>query len=482
MNLSKTAARLLDFAPLRAARHLTGALRTQYTKPRPGEPPFVRGGIPFLGCALDYGKNAAEFLQAQRAQHGEVFTVFLAGQRMTFICDPQDYPAVLLDEGLDFHELANEISAKAFGHTLESLELIDTDAVIKTSINKMRGEDLAEMTARMQQKLEEVLLSQEPPGADGLYEFVSKVVFLASTDAIFGDDFGTEDLLDQFNVLDKQFPLLVAGVASRILPGVNAAREALFQRFAREYANASSLLLAREAMFRGVVDDRERQAYETALVWASVANTIPAAFWTLFYILNDPMVRTAIVEEVRAVISAADRDDSGRPVFDRSALSQMVRLDSAIDESFRLTSGSLVIRVAQQAKVVTLSSGREVRLRVGDQVALYPQMTHHDDAIYDDPTSFRFDRFLEDGKPKRLFMRNGERVRHYLMPFGGGVSICPGRHFARNEIKLTVALLLNDFDLHLVDSSVPPLDQSRAGLGILPPTTDVAFRWNRASA
>ncbi len=439
----------------------------------------MRGGLPFLGCAIDYGKNAGEFLRRQRAAHGDVFTVFLAGQRMTFICDPQDYSTVLLDERLDFHDLAEEISAKAFGHTLESLELIDGDAVIKASISKMRGEDLADMTARMQEKLEHFLLEQPPPEADGLYEFVGKVVFLASSDAIFGDEFGTEELLNHFNALDKHFPLLVAGVAAKFLPGVQPAREALMQRFATQYANASSLLLTREAMFKGVVPDRERQAYETALVWAAVANTIPATFWTLFHIVRDEAVRESIVGEVRTVIANAARTEDGRPVFNRAALGQMLQLDSAIDEAFRLTSGSLVIRVAQEATTLTLSNGQEVHLREGDQVALYPQLVHHDEEIYDQPESYRYDRFLEGGKPRRHFTRRGERVRHYLMPFGGGVSMCPGRHFARNEIKLTVALLLNEFELSIEDPSVPSLDQSRAGLGILPPTERVGFRLER---
>ncbi len=459
-------------------RKLASALRTQFSRPRPNEAPRVRSAVPYLGSALAYGQNAAEFLGAQRRQHGDVFTVFMAGTRMTFLCDPQEVPTVLLDKRLDFHELANEISSKAFGHSLESLELLDEPAVIRSSIDNMRGDALVEMTERMAEKLEDVLLHSEPPQTDGLYEFIGKVIFSASTDAIFGDGFSTQRVFDEFNVLDRRFPLLVAGVAARYLPGVQAAREALHRRQATAFANASALVHARGELFHPVAE-HERRGYETALLWAAVANTIPATFWALFYIARDPTVRARIVEEIRQVSADADTGPSGTPRLDRAALSQMVLLDSAIDEAFRITSGSLVIRVAREAMTLTLKDGRELALRAGDQVALYPYLTHHDAELFENPAEYRFDRFVENGKPKRNFERRGERVRHYLMPFGGGVSMCPGRHFARNEIKLTVAFLLSAFDLELTDTAVPALDQTRAGLGILPPAADVGFTLRR---
>lgn len=65
------------------------------------------------------------------------------------------------------------------------------------------------------------------------------------------------------------------------------------------------------------------------------------------------------------------------------------------------------------------------------------------------------------------------------MPFGSGVTKCPGRFFAVHEIKQFLALVLSYFNMELLDSAVkvPPLDQSRAGLGILQPTYDVDFRY-----
>lgn len=63
------------------------------------------------------------------------------------------------------------------------------------------------------------------------------------------------------------------------------------------------------------------------------------------------------------------------------------------------------------------------------------------------------------------------------MPFGGGYTYCPGRRFARNEVKTMVAFLLTRFDLTLVgtgnNTEQPEFDGARAGLGIFPPKNDV---------
>lgn len=65
------------------------------------------------------------------------------------------------------------------------------------------------------------------------------------------------------------------------------------------------------------------------------------------------------------------------------------------------------------------------------------------------------------------------------MPFGTGIAKCPGRLFAVHEIKQFFALLLSYFEVELVDKDVkcPSLDQSRAGLGVLQPTSDVEFKY-----
>jgi hypothetical protein len=96
-------------APLRsrftrvAERFTGGAQRT-------GEPPLVRPPVPFLGHALAMGRDLTELLRACQREHGDVFTLLVAGRRMHFIVDPFSFPQVLkAQDNLTFHEIGDEI-------------------------------------------------------------------------------------------------------------------------------------------------------------------------------------------------------------------------------------------------------------------------------------------------------------------------------------------------------------------------------------
>uniref|UniRef100_A0A8C1KX63 Uncharacterized protein n=1 Tax=Cyprinus carpio TaxID=7962 RepID=A0A8C1KX63_CYPCA len=60
---------------------------------------------------------------------------------------------------------------------------------------------------------------------------------------------------------------------------------------------------------------------------------------------------------------------------------------------------------------------------------------HHDPEVWDDPYSFKPERFLEGG---------GGSLRA-LIPFGGGARLCLGEAIAKMEIFLFTAYLLQDF-------------------------------------
>lgn len=91
---------------------------------------------------------------------------------------------------------------------------------------------------------------------------------------------------------------------------------------------------------------------------------------------------------------------------------------------------------------------------------------------------FQFDRYIQDNPGKSGFFKDGQKLKYYLMPFGSGSSMCPGRHFAINEIKQFLCLMLLYFDLELDPGQTrASVDSSRAGLGILFPSTNVRFRY-----
>lgn len=63
---------------------------------REGEPPLIKGWIPFLGKALEFRKDSYQFLQQLQKCHGDVFTVLIAGTTHFFaFVQPTVYDFIL---------------------------------------------------------------------------------------------------------------------------------------------------------------------------------------------------------------------------------------------------------------------------------------------------------------------------------------------------------------------------------------------------
>jgi cytochrome P450 len=79
-----------------------------------------------------------------------------------------------------------------------------------------------------------------------------------------------------------------------------------------------------------------------------------------------------------------------------------------------------------------------------------------------------------DGEP----FYSTEGLEASWFPYGGGYSICPGRHLAKNVIIFAAAVLATEFDIEFLTDSLV-LDKWRFGLGIAKPTNELPFRIRR---
>ena len=267
-----------------------------------------------------------------------------------------------------------------------------------------------------------------------------------------------------------------------------------------------------------VVDKLTNRNYgglTSSLIWAAVGNTMPVAFWVLYFLLADPEAMKAIREEVDAVAAEAEvpspaptNNDSagggsggsggggsaaptlpGARIFSQENLDKMKILHSTVHEAMRLTSGSIVMRIA--AKDTTLNwktegggggggggggTGTSASWKVakGDRICFYPPLHHHDKTVFgDDCMEFSHTRFVGAAGVKL--------ARDNLLIFGGGVSMCPGRYFAFNEVKAFVATMVSCCNIELAEGqerppTTPIIDPSRVGLGIFSPLQDLDVR------
>lgn len=89
---------------------------------------------------------------------------------------------------------------------------------------------------------------------------------------------------------------------------------------------------------------------------------------------------------------------------------------------------------------------------------------------------------VEDDKEAKVVTAG---IGGHWYPYGGGAKMCPGRFFAKQEMMVAVAIMLNEFEIEPVDAvearkAVP--DMRVFLVGALPPDRKIAMRIRRRRA
>ncbi|KAH7324302.1 cytochrome P450 [Stachybotrys elegans] len=217
------------------------------------------------------------------------------------------------------------------------------------------------------------------------------------------------------------------------------------------------------------------------------SNTIPVVAWIIMEINNDPQLLKALREEVATAFTTDAT--TGKRSLDNQKVLSLPLLQSAFTEVLRLRMSMVIMRVVE--KPVTLSG---VYIDEGSTIHAYTHLSQTDEAIWGSPShpadEFWAERHIkyveEEGQVRREFVM-AANPGHFF-PFGGGVPICPGRHFARNEIFTMMAILVDRFDMEFVrwtlldgSGSDRPAqsDMAYSGIGVLQPDRDMVVRWRR---
>ncbi|KAM6989791.1 5-beta-cholestane-3-alpha,7-alpha-diol 12-alpha-hydroxylase-like [Tautogolabrus adspersus] len=479
---------------------------------RPGEPPLDKGLIPWLGHVLEFRRNSLTFLERMKQKHGDVFTVQLGGFYITFFQDPLSFGALVKEsrDKLDFNEFAVHLVQRVFGYKAKKSD----HTILQTSSNKhLKGDGLELMTQAMMSNLQNLMLhalgsatDQKTWMEDGLFMYSYNIVFRAGYLSLYGnrphklegseekakekDRVESEALFYEFRKYDQLFPNLAYGV---LTPRGRMEAERLLGHFWNTLSVQKMKI--KDNISRWVWDMQQAKEdlgdsetmidrYMFVLLWASQGNTGPSAFWLLLFLMKHPEAMAAVKEEVDKVVKESGQEvKRGGPLLDltREMLLKTPILDSAVEETLRLTAAPLLTRAVIQDMTLKMADGREYSVRKGDRVAVFPYIAVQiDPEIHPDPHSFKYDRFLNpDGSKKTDFYKAGKKVKYYNMPWGAGVSMCPGRFFATNELKQFVFLMLVyfEFELKNPDEKIPEIDFRRWGFGSMQPVGDVQFRY-----
>ncbi|OQR89612.1 cholesterol 7-alpha-monooxygenase-like [Achlya hypogyna] len=459
-----------------------------YSWPRPTRSvPRVSYWVPFVGSSMAFSKDPVGFLNACKAAYGSVFEVLLAGQRMTFITAPNHYATILKAKTLSHKPIFSEIEQRAFGETPEWAVFRENASTTHAELQRFMKSPaphlanrsaVAALVERTFERQRLVLAGLEPNKMHrvSLLTFVEHAIFASGTRVMLGDALAAAHptLPADFLAFDAAFPLLVAGcIPSAFLAKGIEGRERLVAALqAAPLTDSAALIQVRDEVLRALpeVQDADRARTHVEILWAASANSIPTTFWALFHLLRNPMALTAVRAEIAAHLPLCSLTGSVVEPWTQEMLQQCVLLESAVDESLRLAASSMLVRVAVEPTDLVLNE-KTYHFNKGDRVAIFPSLGHFDPEIFPNPTEFQLDRFVAATKAQLEAFK----------PFGMGATMCPGRYFAKNQVKMFVALTLQHLhDLRIVPGyAAPTLDPSRLGLGVIPPADraiEVEFR------
>ena len=348
---------------------------------------------------------------------------------------------------LSFDDIGKEVLVSSFymnARTADAVQFEGAKVLHGQFVKYLQGRDsMSAMTGRAQDSFEAQLsqlrLPCPPSDPVPLFSTLSSVVFKATMSSLFGPDHPlvSESSYEDFAAHDANFPFLAGGAPSFLFPSSSSGSAGLRSKVVSSVGDVKGLMDARDSYFKEInLSPSDRAAAQAVIVWASAANTVPTAVWTLAHIASSPSSLSSVRRELSAL----------------SAVDDMPYLDSCVHETFRLKSSSMTVRKVTSPVGVTLPGG--ARLRGGDRVAIFPPLQHMDPRNFEEPETWKGGRFVDEPGKKNL-----------VMPFGGGASKCPGRLFALREVKVFIRAVLTEFDVEVV-GELPEFDKTRVGLGI----------------
>lgn len=259
------------------------------------------------------------------------------------------------------------------------------------------------------------------------------------------------------------------------------------------------------------------------------ANSIIASTWFLLETLLDPALEKRVHHRLPTAslfpLPNSNNSKSSIPTFDAIKLCFDPLLQSIYAETLRLCVGVLLVREPTRDNY----SFRGWWIKKTEFLSISTRTEAMNPEIWgtggdDDPhplDTFWADRFIVDpadpnsgplrnpkgksqnSKPNNFSSQSNQAVKNdneiniekpYFsldglsaswIPYGGGLSHCPGRHFAKRQMILSTAIFLSAFDIELIEEKGkrrPNVNMSCFGFGAMPPDRKIPFRIRRRIA
>lgn len=245
---------------------------------------------------------------------------------------------------------------------------------------------------------------------------------------------GCDAINDKTAASNQVFPSWVPTPANRRFERARSRMDETLDEIIETYDGDDSTLLS--VLLDAEADDGHQMSTETlrnemiALLFAGHETSALSMTYAFYLLSNNDTAREKFAAEADEVVG----DDGISPM----AVRNLEYTEKVIKETLRIRSPAHSL-LRKPMEPVTIDG---YRVDTDSVIFLPIWLLHHDEAYFDDPMTFRPERWdgtLEPNLPQ-----------HAYMPFGAGPHRCIGERFGKMELKIVLPMIANRFELDYV--------------------------------
>lgn len=413
-------------------------------------PPVVSGGLPVLGHALEMMRDRERLFKRGYREHGDVFAIKLGPRFAAVVSGAENNKLVYTqtDKALNMQD-AYQFLKSSLGEVLftASKEAYYNQRPVLQEV--FRRERMAGYIQAMNIEIQAWIDGLGDVGVMDLSAEMLRLAQFVAGHALIGPQYQQElgegfwDLyLDISRSLDPILPPNLPLPKFRRRDKAKAAINKIFhemiekrRQYPEQYDDLISTLLQTPLKDGTVMEDQTIVNMFTGLLFAGHETTAGQAAWTVAQLLQNPDYLELVEGELKLKVPAGTE-------ITQEVINQLEHIAWAIEETTRMRpSADLQMRTVEQA----LDLGG-YHLPVGWQVIVNAANSHFLPEVFKNPDYY---------DPLRWSPERGEGKNAFaLIGFGGGIHKCTGMNFAKNEMTIITARLLQTFDLELLSQDI----------------------------
>lgn len=344
---------------------------------------------------------------ALRRRYGDTYKFQICGRQVIVVTHPEGISSLYQDVNKAFNtfELFSRIMNILSG-TKDPVHLFD---IFERKLHRVMALNLSpSMSITHGKDISRMLVSElnamtcdDLPITLNLYDFISRPLYMAGCDFLFGSTFPSAETFEDFRMVDQKIsetPLMAS--LPFVVPDGLRARERLCSHLdayiqpwwdsngSHGLLGISDLMLqSLEAMKESNLSKEEATALNILFAFGFHSNTWYTLFWLMVQLIHDD----GLMEKIRSEINLnnpqlIDPDDnSGEGLYPI--------LNSVIEETFRWAGRTSTIRRAEKDTGLT-QDGKFIPVRKGEYVVADVRALHFNPQRYPDGDNFKFDRYL----------------------------------------------------------------------------------------